>query len=257
MSSRFVLSLLLAATAASPVFAESRTWKSADGVRTLQGEFIKRDASSVTIRNSLGKEVTIELTKLHADDQKWLDTNHSLHKPIPPAQPAQPASNSSAVFDTLTFDDTRETALAKLKASKIVEMTVDETFIGRSGLNGVFRTRQKMGTLTSTLSFDWTEDGKLKEITLQTESRPDKAYKTELESCWKQFIELLDTLYGTPVQKGPIPSMAALADGSFFPSHLWNLKDGGSVMLGTAREGLKYQVVVRFSKTAPKLLELP
>ena len=239
---------------AIPAVAQSRPWKSADGLRSVQGEFIKRDATSVTIRNGGGKEVTIEFSKLHADDVKWLDTNHSLTGAAPePTPPPDP----DAFFDTLSFKDTRQSTLAKLKVSKIVEMTADEIFIGRSGLNGIFRTRRKIGTLDGFLYFDWTEAGSLKELTLQTETRPNTAYKTELEPSWKELIELLSTLYGKPVQRGPLPSMASLADGTFFPSHLWNLETGGSVLLGTAREGPRYQVVVRFTKTKPQVVEIP
>ncbi len=250
MSRHFIKLFIL--LSALPAIAEPRPWKSADGVRSVQGEFVKRDAATVTIRTDAGKEIIIELAKLHPDETKWLDLNHA-----PAGSPPAPAPDPAAFFDTLTFNDTRDSTLTKLKASKIVEMTADETFIGRSGLNGIFRTRQKIGALNGFLYFDWTEAGKLKELNLQTETRPATAYKTELEPSWKELIELLSTLYGKPIQKGPLPSMASLPDGSFSPSHLWNLESGGCALLGTAREGPRYQVVVRFSKTKPQLVEIP
>ncbi len=250
MPSRFVIPLILALAAAPALSAEPRPWKSADGVRSVQGEFVKRDATSVTIRTDAGKELTIELTKLHPDDTKWLDLHHSLN-------PTAPAQDPTAFFDNLTFRDTRDSTLAKLKASKIVEMTTNETFIGRSGLNGVFKTRQKIGGLDAFLYFDWTEAGKLKELSLQTDTRPGAAYKTELEPSWKEMIKLLDTLYGKPVQNGPLPPPNTLADGSFAPSHLWLLEGGGSALLGTAREGEKYQLVVRFTQKKVGVVEIP
>lgn len=253
MPSRFALTLILSTATTLPLFAAPRPWKSADGVRSVQGEFVKRDASSVTIRTEAGKEVAIELTMLHPDDTKWLDINHSLT----PATPIAPPHDPSAFFDNLTFRDTRESTLAKLKVSKVVQMTTDETFIGRSGLNGVFKTRRKIGVLDGFLYFDWTEAGKLKELTLQTETRPDSAYKTELEPGWKELIDLLSSLYGKPVQKGPIPPVNTLADGSFAPSHLWLLEGGGSALLGTAREGGKYQLVVRFTQKKVGVVEIP
>lgn len=244
---------------AAPLFAETRAWKSADGVRSVQGEFIKRDAASVTIRNSSGKEVTIEFTKLHADELEWLNVNHPLKK-APAAKPApapNPAPNPAAIFDTLTFEDTRATVETKLKASKVVKAAVDETFIGRTGLNGIYQTRQKIGGLNCLLYFDWTEAGKLKEITLQTELHPVSDYKAVIEPSWNGFIELLNTLYGNPVQQGPLPSPQSVADGSFAPSHLWTLESGGSAMLGTARDGDKYQLVVRFTQTKVQPVEIP
>lgn len=248
MSASFVLTLILAIAAAPVLLAESRPWKSADGLRTVQGEFIKRDATSVTIRGDGGKEFTIELSKLHPDEKKWLAHNHSLTGPAP---------DPAAFFDNLTFNDTRESTLAKLKVSKIVEMTADETFIGRSGINGIFRTRQKIGNLSGFLYFDWTEAGKLKELTLQTDCLPATAYKSDIEPSWKGFVGLLSTLYGKPVQKGPIPQPDSIASGSFSPSHMWALESGGSALLGTAREANKYQLVVRFTQKKVGVVEIP
>jgi hypothetical protein len=250
MPSRLAITLILAIASASALSTEARPWKSADGVRTIQGDFVKRDATSVTIRTDAGKEVTIELSKLHPDDTRWLNLHHPLNPAAPPQDPA-------AFFDNLTFRDTRESTLTKLKASPIVEMTTSEIFVGRSGLNGIFKTRKKIGGLDAFLYFDWTGAGKLKELTLQTDTRPETAYKTELEPSWKEMIDLLNTLYGQPKQKGPIPQVNTLADGSFAPSHLWLLEGGGSALLGTAREGSKYQLVVRFTEKKVGVVEIP
>lgn len=155
------------------------------------------------------------------------------------------------------FGDTRDGTLAKLKASKIVEMTTDETFLGRSGMNGVFKTRQKIGSLNGFLYFDWNAEGGLKELTLQTAAIPSANYTTELEPSWKEFVNLLTTLYGKAAQSGPMPSMQSIPDGSLLPSHLWSLENGTSILLGTAREGDTYQLVVRFTQKKVKVVEIP
>lgn len=246
------ISFILIASALN-LHAASRTWKSTDGLHSTEGEWVNRDATSITIlRTTDRKPLTIPLDLLHSDDRTWVNANHPLIATKPPAEP-----DESAVFDTLTFGDSRETTLAKLKVSKFVEMTTDETFIGRSGLNGVFRTHQKIGNLSAMLYFDWTERGKLKEITLQTELLPAAAYQSELQPSWQAFVELLGTLHGKPVQKSPFPQMESLADGSFSPSHLWKLETGGGALLGTARDGAKYQVVVRFTETRTQPVEIP
>ena len=250
MIARPLLISLITAVSASSGFAEMRPWKNTDGTRSVQGDFVKRNATSVTLETVAGKEILIELSQLHADEIKCLESH-------PSPNPARATPDPAAFFDNLTFRDTRTTTEAKLKASKLVEMTTDATFLGRSGLNGVFRTRQKIGTLDGFLFFDWTETGKLKELNLQTEARPNTAYKTELEPSWKKFAELLTTLYGKPVQNGPLPAMASLSDGTFSPSHLWNIESGGCALLGTAREGSKFQVVVRFSQKRPDALGFP
>lgn len=242
---------LLVAVSAMPLSAETRTWKSADGKFTRVAEFISRDADHVTIRDANGRQASVEISKLNLEDQKWLDEYHSLSAPSPQSEP-----DPRALFDTLKFNDSRETVLAKLKASKFAEMTMDETFIGRSGLNGVFRTRQKIGDLNASLYFDWTDGGKLQEINLQTDALPAEGYETAIAPSWKKSIELLSELYGKPMQKGPLPASNSINSGSFNPSHLWNL-DGGSVLLGTAREGPRYQLVVRFTQKKIQPIALP
>jgi hypothetical protein len=197
-------------------------------------------------------------------DQTWVNTMHPLGEPNAPAKKpaAAPASSeaaapSKAVFDQLMFGDTRAQVLAKLKASKIVELTVTEAFLGRTGLNGVFRTRKKIGGLDASLYFDWTGDDKLKEVTLQTETVPLADYQAKIAPSWKEFVSLLTTLYGQPAQKGTLPNPSSLGDGSFTPSHLWLLESGGSALLGTARDGNKFQLVVRFTQRNVATVSVP
>jgi hypothetical protein len=251
MALTFQLASFMLITSSVTLQAAPRAWKSPDGQRSTVGELVSRDATSITIlRTKDRKPLNIQLEQLTPDDRTWINANHPLA--------AATVAAESAIFDTLTFGDSREATLAKLKASTFVEMTTDETFVGRSGLNGIFRTRQKIGTLGATLYFDWTENGKLKEITLQTDLFPADSYKSELEPCWKEFAELLGTLYGNPVHQGPVPQITGLADGSFSPSHLWKLDGGcGCALLGVAREGAKYQVVVRFTEKMIQPVEIP
>lgn len=245
---RPLIPLVLLATALD-CGAESRPWKNADGSRTVQGEFVKRDETSVTVKIN-GAETKIEFAKLHADEKKWVDANHPL-----PGQEPEPVVPPNAIFDTLTFDDTRDTATAKLKKSKVVEMVQDEIFAGRTGLNSMFRTRKKVGKLDVFLYFDWTDSGKLNELTLQTDPVAPAAYQTDLEPSWKELVELITALYGKPVHGGPLAKMETLQDGSFMPSHLWAPDFGGSLLLGTARDGERYLLVVRIKKDKLKPIE--
>lgn len=230
------VSCLLASATAAP-----RPWKDPEGSRTILGDFVSRDADKVTIRRADGRVFTLTLDKLHPDDRKWLDANH------PPA--TAPAGNANqGVFDSLCFGDTRQQVTAKLKASKIVELTADETYLGRLGLNGVFRTRKDVGGLPCMLFFDWTEDGALNELSLQTSPLAESAYDTRIKNCWGELIKLVTSLYGKPLQGAAYPDMAQLAEGSFLATHLWRLEGGGSILLGTARDTDGYTAVVRFTK---------
>jgi hypothetical protein len=233
--------------------AAPRDWKSADGSRTFKGEFLKRDARHVIIRRSDGQVFTLEVAKLHPDDGLWLNQAH----PLAGGKPAEPVPDETAVFDTLHFGDDRKTVEAKLKASKAVELSMDETFLGRFGLNGTFRTRQNIGGLHCLLYFDWSEGGRMREVSLQTQALGGAAYGGRLQDCWKQLVELLTNLNGRPLQDADFPKQADLADGVFLASHLWRLEGGGSALLGTACEGTQFMVVVRFTQDAIQPVRVP
>jgi hypothetical protein len=235
---------LILACSMLPAAGVPRVWKDPDSPKTIQGEFVSRDAKNVTIRRADGRVFSMDLKKLHPDDRQWLAANH----PLPSTKPAGPVADNAAVFDSLHFGDTRQQVLAKLKASSLVELGVDETFLGRLGLNGTFQTRKDIGGLRCLLFFDWTEEGAMSELSLQTSPLAAVSYPTRIKDCWEQLIKLLTTLYGAPLQNAKFPAQEELGDGVFLATHLWRLEGGGSVLLGTAREDGSFTTVVRFSQ---------
>jgi len=245
--------LILACSLLLPLAAAPRPWKNPTGESRIQGEFLSRDESNVTIRRSDGLVFTLDIKKVHPDDLQWLEANH----PLPVAKPAEPVADASAVFDTLHFGDTREQVLAKLKASKIVELRVAESLLGRFGLNGSFQTRKDIGGLRCRLLFNWSGAGLMREVSLQTEALPADAYPTRLKACWEDFAKLLTTLYGAPLQQGDFPPLADLSDGACLASHCWRLEGGGTALLGTARDNKNYTTVVRFIQQELKPVVLP
>lgn len=230
--------ILLASTL---IAGEMRTWTSPDGTKNFEAEFVSREKDSVSLLRRDGTKLNISLTKLHKDDQSWLNLNH-------PANGGEPAPDADAVFDTLKFGDSRETVTEKLNASKLVEANLNGAFFGRTGLNGIYRTKQEIGGLFCYLFFDWDEGGGLKEITLQTESKPVSEYDTTLKPCWTELIELMAPIHGKPLQGAGFPPSSKLGDGQIIASHLWTIESGGSVMLGTAREGEGFQVAIRLTR---------
>jgi len=229
---------LLAGTLA----AETRVWRNADASSSFSGDYVAHDSQRVTIRRGDGREFTLELRKLHAADRQWL-----ARRGVAAAAGPASAPDPSAVFDTLCFGDSRKVVEAKLKASKLVEATIDETFFGRFGLNGSFRTVKKIGGLHCELYFDWSEEGGLKEVSLQTQALGRDAYGESLQRNWSELADLLTTLHGKPLQRAGYPPRTDLQDDLFLASHLWRLEGGGSALLGTSMQAGRYMVVVRFT----------
>lgn len=241
--------LFITLTALSLSHADARQWKNTDGTQTFEGEFVSRDASQVTLKRQDGKTFTISVARLHFDDIAWLNKNH----PESGASPVKAGAQEPA-FDTLFFGDSRATVETKLKASRFVELTVEEAHLGRFGLNGVFRTRKQIGGKSYFLFFDWDGDS-LKEITLQTENLTKDAYDGVMKESWKELASVLSSLYGKPIVEGAYPGQSSVGDGSFSPSHSWKLSPGAA-LLGVARDGKTYQVVVRFKKDPVGIVEI-
>jgi hypothetical protein len=229
--------------------AESRVWRSSDGGKSIQGAFVKRDKTSVIILRADQREVTIPLEKIHHDDLAWLNERHPL-----PAAPPQPKDH---LFDKLRFGDSRAEVTEKLKASKIVKATLPETMFARTGLNGIFQTVHKVGGLEASLSFDWTDGGALKELTLQTTPVSGNDAQARLTACWKEFIELLTSLHGKPINAHDKLDINAVPDESMSATHLWKLDHRGTAMLGCSRHGDDYQIAVRFTTENIKPVIIP
>jgi hypothetical protein len=230
--------------------AQTRNWRSADGEKSLEGTFIKRDASTVTIRRGDRRELSIPLDKIHPDDRVWLEKNHPLPVEAPPAA-------VHAVFDKLEFGDTRAEVMEKLKNSKLVKSSLPETLMGRTGLNGVYQTLHQVGGLEASLYFDWCEDGRLQEITLQTSSLTGQSVEEKLKPCWKEFIDILTAMHGKPIHANLHFEVASLDQDGMSATHLWKLEGGGTAMLGAARQGEDYQIAVRFTTEDVKPVIIP
>jgi hypothetical protein len=229
----------LLAVLAGPADAAPRTWTSADGQRKIHAELVKHDAASVTVRMPNGKLVTMELALLSDADQKWLK---DLNAP-PPAAVAKPG-----MFDTLAFGDTREQVLAKLKASKLVELTMAEQMLGRTGLNDVFRTRVPAAGMHFTLFFGWDDAGKLEELSLHSVPVAASEYPTTIAKCFAEHVTLLTKANGAPLQEVPFPAVETLEDGGVLFTHLWRLPGDATLLLGTARDSNKFSCLIRFTR---------
>ncbi|MGE9269308.1 MAG: hypothetical protein ACQKBU_00780 [Verrucomicrobiales bacterium] len=236
-----------------PVKSEesARIWRNQQGTSSFAGTYLSHDNHRVTIRREDGRVFTLDLDKLHPADRSWLQS-----KPAA-TEAADEAINPNAIFDSLCFGDDRKTVEEKLKASKMVETALDETFFGRFGLNGTYRTKQQIGGLHCELYFDWTEGGLLNEISLQTQGLDESSYSGRLHDNWTELSSLLTNLYGRPLQNGAYPKRDELQNDLFLASHIWHLDGGGSALLGTSMQADKYLIVVRFTTANIKPIRVP
>lgn len=243
---RLIISIYLLITSFVEA-AEFRTWSNLDKTKTFEAEYVSSKENQVTMRLENFKSITMEITKLHIDDQLWIKQHD------PAGNDAAVDKNlkqidENAIFDTVVFGDNRDTVTEKLYASKLVTANVAPTHIGRTGLNNVFATRDKIAGMTYSLTFDWNSDGGLTEVSLQSENISAQEYLTTLKSSWKELEKLIISIYGKPTSITAMPKASDLQDDQMLASEVWRLDHGGSILLGTAKMDGQYQIVVRFTK---------
>lgn len=229
--------------------SEFRTWFNTDKTKSFEARLINRKGNLVTLRLKNFKDINVEIDKLHADDQLWINQNHSTKTSGATNATAGKINNvvKDAVYDTLVFGDTRDTVMKKLYASKLVHTSLAATHVGRTGLNHIFTTREKISGLTFSLSFNWNDSGQLIEVTMQSEDKGAQEYSTTLRNCWLEFDKLLTPIYGKPRIASEMPKTNELENDKMLASHVWPLDQGGSVLLGSSKIDGSYQVVVRFT----------
>ena len=234
--------------------AESRKWQSKDGSKYFMGSYLKHDSLTVTIKRADGKVLTMSRGDLHPDDIQYLanaskpaGSDRAPDVAYRPDVDRTPVMDESAVFDTLRLGDSRAAVMSKLKASKALELTMDETYLARMGLNGSYRTKQTIGGLKCLLYFDWHSNGTLKEISLQTQPQGAGAYQGVLRENWQELSKLMTTLHGKPLQQVDYPAANDLQNDMSLSTHLWRLSSGGSALLGTSKSVEGYMVSVRFT----------
>lgn len=231
-----LLTLLLLPLAAS----EFRPWRNTEGDKSIEGRFIKRDEFNLTILRRDRRELTLPLSKIHADDIRWLNQKH----PVPPPLPPKPVG----VIDNLFFGDTRSEVTAKLKKSSMFETSVPDALFARTGLNGIFRTKKTIGGYQCQLTFNWHEEGGLKEITLETPHEDISAWDAKLKPCFAEMVQLISALHGKPLIANEKVDLTKLQNESMNANYLWRLEPSGSVLLGPAKQDDKLLVAVRFTE---------
>lgn len=160
---------------------------------------------------------------------------------------SQTIVSSQAVFDDICLGEAHKVVSDKLRKSKLIELAVNEVYLGRLGLNGSYRTVKTIGGLKCLLFFDWDDASNLKELTMQTQPQSVSSYDGLLNSTWRELTNLLTELYGKPLQSADYPASSKLQNDMSLSTHIWRHPSGGTVLLGTSKSTDGYMVVVRFT----------
>lgn len=99
--------LLLALTAASlAVPVHARTWTSADGSKTFDGEYVTSTDTTVTV-TIRGHQRTFKLDLLSADDKKWITTEKQRLEKETKQTPAQGSLSDQKIGQKLIGNTVR------------------------------------------------------------------------------------------------------------------------------------------------------
>ena len=222
-------------------FAQARAWRNLDGSKTLYGDFKSCSDTELVITDLNGAEVKIPLTMLHPDDRAAAKTISA------PVIGGESPMEQGDLIAGIAFGDDRDTVIAKLKASELVEGGIDERMIARTGINGVFRTARALGPHKCELFFEWSGSGGLEELTLRTSPQPRSTYKAGITSCWKEMVTLLGGELGKAALSGPLPQISAFQDDMALNTHMWRMKRGGTALVGVGQVNGQLLVSARFT----------
>lgn len=246
------LAILIALLTSLAASAAPRDWKNKDATRSVRGDFLSRDTASVLIRRSSDlKQIRLPLNQMHVNDVAWVEKTHPLSKAKEPV-PTDSKGLLRSIHGALSFGDNTSKVTSKIKASGLFDCTMPETMLARTGLNGVFRTKQKIFNYHSQLYFGWAADGGLKEFTLHTDSMPLSSAKDQILPCWQSYIDLFTELYGKPLSATPTLELNSIQQDAMIFSHLWEPETIGTILVGASRTEDGYQITVRFSNESYK-----
>lgn len=222
---------------------KAREWRLTDSKKPFEADLVSFDDKQVTLKRG-DKTLTFDIEELHADDQAWIKEKDAEHNGVEKDFSPPP---EGAAFGHLKFGDSKATVIKKLKRSPLVEGGAADIMVARIGINGTYRTKNKLGGLPSDLFFDWTKTGNLQEITFRSKPLKIDSYDGVMKACWRETMELLSQIHGRPMQSAPYPSSDELTDGLILCSHLWRSSGGDSVLLGTGQERENYSVILRIT----------
>lgn len=199
----------------------AKTWTSADGAKTIEGDYVSHTDEQVVIK-SRGKEIIIKYEFLSALDRKWVE---DLDK-APAADPAVSQKDSARLKTLLAVvqhGDTKQAVVSKLEKDPSIDASMSTTFLGRMGLNGFFKTKEALNGHRYAFHFDWDDNDRLSCITLRSEDFPQDEFKQGVKNSWLAGIKLVSQCYDEAEQASDFPPVSLLSpEANVMITHVWH-----------------------------------
>lgn len=144
----------------------------------------------------------------------------------------------------------KDQVLKTLRRSKQLEGPPTDALLSRTGLNGVFKTRQSIGGQTFSLNFDYDPSGGLRAVVLYSRSKyRGSEYETRLKSAYKALLVGLTEQFGEPANMPEWVARESLQEGRIQYMHMWKVSPGVFLMSGLGNMGAMegYFPLLRFS----------
>ncbi len=229
--------------------AEIRGWRSADGAKSFRGEFVKQSENQVTIRTDRGKELTFDMEKLHADDQKWIADQNK-----------RPINHPSVFLGDLRFGETKAQVLARLKKNQHLILAgggeAKSSAFGSSDPFGSVTTRKKIGSERAEVKLAWAiYQGNpaevLHAVDIASKPFPPTSYSGKLRKSLDELVALIAGIHGEPTTKEEYPDRESIAEQKLTKTHGWKISDKLEIHAGIAGVDGEYKAVVRFIHVIP------
>ena len=201
------------------------------------------------------------------------------------AQLAIPAVSAEEMFENLKFGDSKKVVQDKLEQTNRFNMP-PKTMMGRTGLNGMYKAKQKLNGLEFSLYFGWDENNgqtiskdegkresrskfsrkdknKSKNVNVggltlnQVDLYSSSAARAKLQDTYTELATLLTGLYGKPKFNNGLPAASTVhSEGMTMAGACW-LYGSDAVMLSIGKLTKGHNIVVSFMDKQPKLIKTP
>ncbi len=162
-------------------------------------------------------------------------------------------SSQAGVFGDIEFGDGYTAVQNKLMKSELADTDLPETLLGRTGINGVFKTTRTLDGQRLKLFFTFENDS-LTEIQLRTDS---KASINSAIGLVEEASKELDKIHGKAAQSGQAPKANQLPVGASMLYRVWHPGDGGSALVGLTRDKDGFSAIICLKRKRIELQKTP